>query len=98
MPPMNDGEISHLIDLKRRNPVGKEDVRRNADSGDPFKLKLYGSDHTVRLPFKALDDLGNDLRRAGASHGEVDQRLIPWNRAELPGNRKFVLGMRGPMK
>ena len=74
---MDDGKIGHLIDLDRRDPVRDENVRRNTDSGDVPKLKLHRSDHAIRPSFEALNDFGNDLRRAGASHGEVDQQACP---------------------
>ena len=87
---MNDGEIGHFIDLKRRDPVGDEDVRRNMDTRDPFKVELYGSYDAVWRAFEALDDPGNDLRRTGASHREVDKRLVIRNGSEFPGDREFV--------
>jgi hypothetical protein len=60
-------------------------------SGDLSKLKFYWSDHKVRLTLETLDDPRNDVRCAGASHGKVDQRLVPRNLAELLGHRKLVL-------
>ena len=58
---MNDGEIGHLIDLKRRNPVRDEDVRRNTDARNLGELKLHRSDHAVWLAFEAFNDPGDDL-------------------------------------
>ena len=83
---VNDGEVRHLIHLDRRDPACDENVRRNAGSGNHVKLKSYRRDHAVRLAFKTLDDLGDDLGRSRASHGEVDQRLVPGNGRNFRGN------------
>ena len=92
---VNDGEIRHLVDLKRRNPVRDEDVGGNADSGYLAQLKLHRSNHAVGFAFKALNDFGDDLGRAGASHCEIDQRLIPRNAGEFRREREFILRNEG---
>ena len=75
--------------------AGTQPVTRTFDGtrtpGSSLKQKLHRSDHAVRLAFKALDDFGDDLGRAGASHREIDQRLVSRNSGDLRGQGEFIL-------
>lgn len=89
---VNDGKVRHSVDLGRRDPIGDEHVRRNADSGDLLQLKLHRRDHAVGFAFKAFKDSGDDLGRPGTSHREIDQGLVPRDGGEFRGQGEFFLG------
>ena len=88
---MDHGEIGHPIHLERREPVSYEHIRRNSHLRNAGKLELYCSDDAIGFSFEALDEVGDDLGRAGASHGEVDERLVARYVTDLVGQWEFVL-------
>jgi hypothetical protein len=55
----------------------------------------HRSDYPVRLTLKTLDDSCDDLGCARASHGEVDERLVPCDVPDFFGHGKFVFGNQG---
>lgn len=64
---VDDREVGDSVHLKRRNPVGDENIRGYMRARNLFKLELYRSDDPVRLALEALDDSRDDLARARAS-------------------------------
>ena len=75
-PAVDHGQVRHSVDFERGSSQSVTVTLAGIYAGSLVEMELHRGDDARRFACKALDDPGHDLRRPGAPHGEVDERLV----------------------